>query len=324
MRRHCNNLMVFRLVTLLILIVACCKGAKALVETANLSSFPRIIYGTAWKEDRTADLVYDAVMSGFRHIDTACQPKHYNERLVGEGWTRAAQELGLSRDSLWLQTKYTSLDGQDPERLPYEEDASLEDRVRQSVARSLENLQTDYLDSLVIHGPEDNWEDMFTVWRVFEEMVDKGKVRALGISNFYQADAVEHLYDNVRIKPSVVQNRFYDDSDIAYDILTRAFCLEKGIEYQSFWTLGANRHGLQHERIMEMAAQKGLSVENIMYAFVVALGITPLDGTTNKQHMQEDLELLSRIKGGERILSEEEIDLFSEILGIPDAGADEL
>ena len=122
----------------------------------------------------------------------------------------------------------------------------------------------------------------------------------------------------------MVQNRFYDDSDVAYDVLTRAFCLERGIEYQSFWTLGANRHGLQHERVIDMAAQKSLSVENIMYAFVLALGITPLDGTTNKQHMQEDLELLGRIKGGERILSEEEIDLFSDILGIPDAGADEL
>jgi len=324
MRRHCNNLMTSRLISLLILVVASCEGAKALVDTANLAAFPRIIYGTAWKEDRTANLVYDAVMSGFRHIDTACQPKHYNEQQVGEGWTRAAKELGLARDSLWVQTKYTSLDGQDPERVPYDKDASLEDRVRQSVAKSLENLQTDYLDSLVMHGPEGNWEDTLTVWRVFEEFVDAGKVRALGMSNFYQADAVEYLYDNVRIKPSAVQNRFYKDSDIAYDVLTRAFCLEKGIEYQSFWTLGANRHGLQHEGVNEMATEKGISVENVMYAFVMALGITPLDGTTNKQHMQEDMELLSRIKGGERLLSEEEIDLLSEILGIPDAGADEL
>ena len=312
---------------LLIFIGSSINGVTALVDSSSphlLDSFPRIIYGTAWKEDRTADLVYDAVLSGFRHIDTACQPKHYQEEQVGEGWTRAAAELGLGRESIWLQTKYTSLDGQDPERIPYDKDASLEDRVRQSVAKSLENLRTDYLDSLVMHGPEGNWDDMFTVWRVFEELVDEGKVRALGISNFYQADAVEFLYDNVKIKPSVVQNRFYKDSDVAYDVLTRAFCLEKEMEYQSFWTLGANKHGLQNERIQELARAKQLTVENLMYAFVMAIGITPLDGTTNKQHMREDMDLLKRIKSGETILSEEEIGLFSEILGIPDVGGDEL
>lgn len=312
---------------LLICISSSINAVTALVDSSSpqlLDSFPRIIYGTAWKEDRTADLVYDAVLSGFRHIDTACQPRHYQEEKVGEGWTRAAAELGLSRDSIWLQTKYTSLDGQDPERVPYDKDASLEDRVRQSVAKSLENLRTDYLDSLVMHGPEGNWDDIFTIWRVFEELVDEGKVRALGISNFYQADAVEYLYDNVRIKPSVVQNRFYKDSDVAYDVLTRELCLEKGMEYQSFWTLGANRHGLQNERVQEMARDKQLTVENLMYAFVMAIGITPLDGTTNKHHMREDIDLLKRIKSGETILSKEEIGLFSEILGIPDVVGDEL
>lgn len=124
--RHHNDmlLMIPHLVlsALLICISSSINAVTALVDSSSpqlLDSFPRIIYGTAWKEDRTADLVYDAVLSGFRHIDTACQPRHYQEEKVGEGWTRAAAELGLSRDSIWLQTKYTSLDGQDPERVPY-------------------------------------------------------------------------------------------------------------------------------------------------------------------------------------------------------------
>mmetsp|Transcript_32987 Transcript_32987/g.72764 ORF Transcript_32987/g.72764 Transcript_32987/m.72764 type:complete len:101 (+) Transcript_32987:705-1007(+) len=75
-----------------------------------------------------------------------------------------------------------------------------------------------------MHGPEDTWEKILTVWRVFESFVDQGKVRQIGISNFYEPDAVEYLYNQARIKPAVVQNRFYADSD--YDTEIRAFCMD--------------------------------------------------------------------------------------------------
>mmetsp|Transcript_22149 Transcript_22149/g.48249 ORF Transcript_22149/g.48249 Transcript_22149/m.48249 type:complete len:240 (+) Transcript_22149:97-816(+) len=189
------------------------RGVTARNEPLALNSFPRITYGTAWKKDATDDLVYNAIVTGFRHVDTACQPKHYNEKGVGEGWTRAARDLGLSRNDIWLQTKYTSIDGQDPERLPYDGLAPLDEQIRQSLTKSFENLQTSYIDSLVMHGPEDTWEKILTVWRVFESFVDQGKVRQIGISNFYEPDAVEYLYNQARIKPAVVQNRFYADSD---------------------------------------------------------------------------------------------------------------
>lgn len=68
---------------------------------------PFLVYGTAWKKERTAELVSQAVHAGFRFIDTACQPRHYNESGVGEGWSTAAQELGLGRDEFYLQTKFT-------------------------------------------------------------------------------------------------------------------------------------------------------------------------------------------------------------------------
>ena len=168
-----------------------------------LSDRPTLKYGTAWKEDRTANLVYRAILNGFRHVDTACQPRHYNEAGVGEGWTRAAQELQLNREDLWLQTKFSSLDAQDPENTPYDRNAPLEDRVRQSLDVSLNNLQTDYLDSWVMHGPEKNWDDNFKVWRTMEEGVDDGKVRQLGISNWYRLEDIEWLYDHARIKPKV-------------------------------------------------------------------------------------------------------------------------
>jgi diketogulonate reductase-like aldo/keto reductase len=120
-------------------------------------------YGTAWKKEKTADLVAKAVKAGFRHIDTACQPRHYNEAGVGDGWVAAARELNLDRTDVWLQTKFSGLTAHDPNNVPYDVNASLEDRVRQSLQKSLENLKTDYLDSWIMHGPEDNWDDHWEV-----------------------------------------------------------------------------------------------------------------------------------------------------------------
>ncbi len=113
------------------------------------------------------------------------------------------KELGLSRQDIWIQTKFSGLDAHDLNNVPYDVDAPLEERVRQSLQKSLENLQTDYLDSWVMHGPEDNWDDHFKVWRTMEESVDQGKVKQLGISNFYRLEDVKWAYDHARIKPKV-------------------------------------------------------------------------------------------------------------------------
>ncbi len=65
-------------------------SAKQIMTTGR----PYLLYGTAWKEENTASLVTQAIHAGFRFIDTACQPKHYNEAGVGKGWTTAASQLG--------------------------------------------------------------------------------------------------------------------------------------------------------------------------------------------------------------------------------------
>lgn len=286
----------------------------------TLDTLPRLTYGTAWKKDLTAKLVYQAIMSGFRHVDTACQPKHYHEAGVGEGWTKAAQELGLGREDVWLQTKFTSFNGQDPERLPYYRDAKLEEQVRQSLEKSLQNLQTTYIDSYVMHGPEDSWEKTLLVWSVMESFVQEGKVKQIGISNMYDADAVRYLYEKANIKPAVVQNRFYGDTQ--YDVAIRQFCRDHAMEYQSFWTLGANRHALQHKDVKDFAKEKNLTPETLMYAYVMSIGITPLDGTTKEAHMAEDMALLQRVRSGEEILDEHGLKVFSDILGIPEGKSD--
>uniref|UniRef100_A0A7S4N2L4 NADP-dependent oxidoreductase domain-containing protein n=1 Tax=Odontella aurita TaxID=265563 RepID=A0A7S4N2L4_9STRA len=287
------------------------SSALGIIESGK----PYIIYGTAWKEDQTSRLVSEAIRSGFRFVDTACQPKHYREEGVGEGWSSAAQELGLRRSDLFLQTKFSSLNGQDPNSTPYDKTASLEDQVRQSVEASLVNLRTSYLDSLVLHSPMSTHEDTMTVWRVFESLVDEKKVLGLGVSNCYDLAKFVKIYDGARVKPAVLQNRFYSKS--GFDVGLRNFCKDKGIQYQSFWTLTGNRKALKTTDIEAIAARKKLTPSTLMYAYMMTLGHTPLSGTTSRDHMDEDIAIMRRIHDGEEIFKDDELKKMSDILGIP-------
>jgi diketogulonate reductase-like aldo/keto reductase len=256
------------------------------------------------------------VRAGFRFIDTACQPKHYNEAGVGEGWSKAAKELGIPRSDIFLQTKYTSISGQDPNNIPFDKNAAKVEQVKQSLQVSLKNLQTDYLDSFVMHSPEKTIEKTMEVWRTMESFVDEGKVHNLGISNCYDFQTFKALYEMARIKPRVLQNRFYAESN--FDTELRAFCREKGIWYQSFWTLSANREALATLDAKEWAQSKGLSPQTLLYAFLMSLGYpTPLDGTTSEAHMAEDVAMMERVQAGEVFFDEDEKRKFAALLGMP-------
>jgi diketogulonate reductase-like aldo/keto reductase len=111
--------------------------------SANLSS-PPLLYGTAWKEDRTAGLTELALRAGFRGIDTANQRRHYFEAGVGEGLAAAYRAGVVTRADLFLQTKYTYQRGQD-HRLPYDPAASLPTQVSQSLASQFARASWDGL-----------------------------------------------------------------------------------------------------------------------------------------------------------------------------------
>ena len=97
---------------------------------------PRLLYGTAWKEDQTRALTELALRQGFRGIDTANQRRHYHEAAVGEAITASIQSGLVTRDDLFLQTKFTFPRGQD-HRLPYDPKAPIPLQVEQSFASSL-------------------------------------------------------------------------------------------------------------------------------------------------------------------------------------------
>jgi diketogulonate reductase-like aldo/keto reductase len=249
---------------------------------------PGIIYGTAWKKADTERLVTTAIGHGFRGIDTACQPKHYDEAAVGAG-VAACLGGSLTRSHLYLQTKFTSLTGQDPNTVPYDPGAALPQQVAQSFAASLRNLRTDYLDCLVLHSPLQTVRQTLEVWQAMEALVDAGGVRQLGISNCYDIAALEVLYRSVRIKPAVVQNRFHADTH--YDRAIREFCRRERVIYQSFWTLTANPHVLAGPAIAALARKYQRSPAQILFRFLTQVQVVPLTGTRSEAHMSADLSI---------------------------------
>jgi diketogulonate reductase-like aldo/keto reductase len=207
-----------------------------LISSSGVRS-PRIIYGTAWKKMRTQELVCMAIERGFRGIDTAGQPKHYHEAGVGAA-VAACLNARLRRADLYLQTKFTPLSGHDPSQLPYDPQAPLGEQVAQSFISSQRNLQTDYVDGLILHSALPDRRQTMQVWTAMEQIYHAGGARQLGISNCYSLVTLETLYRAADVKPAVLQNRFH--SETGYDHEIRAFCRHYGISYQSFWTLTAN------------------------------------------------------------------------------------
>lgn len=251
-------------------------------------NIPPLIYGTAWKKERTAELVEKAILYGFCGIDTACQPKHYNEGGVGQA-LQHLKEQGITRESLFIQTKFTPLSGQDRASVPYDPSSPITEQVRQSFQTSLKNLGVDYLDALLLHSPLSRLEQTMEAWHTMEELYDQGVVHKLGISNCYELQDFEFIFHEAIVKPSVLQNRFYVQTD--YDKKLRRFCDEKNIRYQSFWTLTANPHILNHPLISNLALSRRVTAEQLFFRFLTQQQIIPLIGTCSEKHMKEDLAI---------------------------------
>ncbi|MGE0172735.1 MAG: aldo/keto reductase family protein [Oligoflexales bacterium] len=253
---------------------------------------PHFLYGTAWKEDDTTRCVEDAIRAGFRGIDTANQRKHYFEAGVGRALQQIYASTPITRKDLFLQTKFTSLGGQD-NRLPFDPEANATTQVQQSFSSSLEHLGTDYLDSYVLHGPsaptklsDHDWE----VWRAMESLADSGKTKLIGISNV-QLSHLQDLLHSARVKPAFVQNRCF--ARIGWDFEIRKLCKEHNIVYQGFSLLSShNLQVLKTPEFAEIVRRTERTPAQIIFRFAIQVGMLPLTGTTNAQHMREDLVAL--------------------------------
>jgi diketogulonate reductase-like aldo/keto reductase len=267
---------------------------------------PGFFYGTAWKEDRTQALVELALGQGFRGIDTANQRKHYHEEGVGRAISGAIERGEVTRDELFLQTKFTALDGQD-HRLPYDPAAPVAEQVLQSFESSLQHLGIERLDSLVLHGPSvrDGLADAdLEAWRAMEAIQESGRVRLLGVSNV-TAGQLDAFCREARVPPAFVQNRCF--ARLRWDARVRAVCAAHGVVYQGFSLLTANGPALRHPRLRDIAARHGRSPAQVVFRLARQLGMIPLTGTSDAEHMRQDLAATGFA------LSDEELDAIVDI-----------
>lgn len=274
--------------------------------TTDGVAVPRFLYGTAWKEDDTERLVRLALAAGFRGIDTANQRKHYFEAAVGAAVQKAIADGVVTRESLFLQTKYTFQAGQD-HRLPYDPKAPTARQVEQSFASSLEHLQVDRIDSYVLHGPSQRsglGAVDFEAWRAMEAIYDSGSVRFLGVSNVSH-DQLQLLCQKARILPRFVQNRCYASQQ--WDKRIRDICTAHNFVYQGFSLLTANRDVAALPSMKKIAQKHGKDFAQIIFRFALDVGMLPLTGTTDEKHMKTDLAVFDFRLDPDEIMTIEQI-----------------
>jgi diketogulonate reductase-like aldo/keto reductase len=191
-----------------------------------------------------------------------------------------------------LQTKFTFREGQD-HRLPYEPDAPIPIQVEQSFASSLAHLGSETIDCYVLHGPSvavglapTDW----AAWRAMEAIHESGRARMLGISNV-ALDQLQELCQQARVRPRFVQNRCF--AARGWDRGVRHFCAANQITYQGFSLLTANRDIFQRPELTRIAARHGRTLTQVVFRFAIDVGMIPLTGTTDAEHMRADLEVFN-------------------------------
>lgn len=228
-----------------------------------------------------------------------------------------------------VQTKFTSISGQDPDNMPYDPQASIADQVHASIQSSLHNLrpsdapdsvQDAYIDLLILHSPLPTMAQTKEAWAALESYVPH-QIRNLGISNC-SLPVLKELSSSTKVPPAVVQNRFYEDT--RFDVPLRAFCRENHIVYQSFWTLTANPNLLRSDAVQVLASRVGISPAASLYCLVLGLGgTTMLNGTTNKSRMEADLaapEKVERFTREHSALWMQILESFRQLTGDATAG----
>lgn len=260
--------------------------------TATL--FPRLMYGTAWKKEDTARLTEEALLAGFSGVDTANQPKHYNESGVGEALKAVFSSGRRSRDDVWVQSKFTPPSGQDPKTMPYSAQASIAEQVEESFRQSLEHLGVAALDSLILHSPFETHLATLGAWRTMEDIQRRGGAKLLGISNV-DAKQLSALLADAAAKPAIVQNRFRASPD--WDAAVRGVCAEHGLLYQGFSVLTANRGLASEPVVVDFATKLGKTPQQVQLKMALQMGIVLLSGPRNRTHMRDDLSLLTDAMG---------------------------
>ena len=253
---------------------------------------PFLLYGTAWKKERTEALVKLAFRNGFRGIDSANQGRHYNEAATGTAVAASIAKGLFTRGELFLQSKYTYPRGHESGSEPYDVSATVREQVRQSFASSLQKFGTDYLDSYLLHGPlvkKRLSPSDREVWAALEELYAEGRVRAIGVSNF-DAHQLAELISFAKVVPHLAQVRTF--ASTGWDDRTGGVwkvCQEHSIVYEAYSLLTANRAALKSTALHAVAASRKETEQQIAFRYALGLDMVVLTGTTDDAHMAQDL-----------------------------------
>ncbi|GGP08560.1 aldo/keto reductase [Oceanobacillus neutriphilus] len=268
-------------------------------QLSNGIEIPKLGLGTWFIEDKdAAQAVTDAVKSGYRHIDTA--QAYGNESGIGQG----IKNCGVNREDLFITTKLAA------EVKSYEEAVS-------SINQSLETLNLDYIDMMIIHSPQP-WadfaeEDRFfegnrEAWRALEEAYQAGKLRAIGVSNFQKED-LDNILSNCSVKPMVNQILAHI-SNTPFDLI--AYTQEQGILVEAYSPIA---HGelFKNEKVAAIAEKYGVSIPQLSIRYTLQLGLLPLPKTANPEHMKNNAEV-------DFTISDEDMEALKNVERIEDYG----
>lgn len=237
------------------------------VELNNGVKMPMLGYGVyQTPPEETERCVLDAVSVGYRSIDTA--QAYWNEEGVGN----ALAKSGLPREEFFLTTKV------------WISNAGYE-RAKTSIEESLQKLRTSYLDLLLIHQP---FGDYYGTYRAMEEAYREGKVRAIGVSNFYP-DRLIDLYHFAEIKPSVnqIETHVFQQQETA-----RKYLKARGVQIESWGPFAEGKNDFfRNPALVEIGKRYGKTAAQTALRFLIQSGVVAIPKSVHRERMEENFQI---------------------------------
>lgn len=234
---------------------------------SNGVKMPMLGYGVYQVDPaECARCVKDAIDAGYRSIDTA--QAYYNEEGVGQ----AVKASGVPREELFITTKVWISNG------GYE-------KAKASIDESMNKLQMDYIDLLLIHQP---FNDYYGTWRAMEEAYKAGKLRAIGVSNFFP-DRLVDLCKFVEIRPMVnqVETHAFFQQAAAHEIMKKY-----GVVHESWGPFAEGKKDFfTHPVLSKIAAKHGKTVAQVALRFLLQSNVVVIPKSTHKERMVENLQV---------------------------------
>jgi 2,5-diketo-D-gluconate reductase A len=210
--------------------------------------------------------VLDAIETGYRLLDTAAS--YGNEAAVGN----AIRKSGVARDELFITTKL------------WVQDASY-DGAKQAFERSLDKLQLEYLDLYLIHQP---YGDVYGAWRAMQELYQAGRIKAIGVSNFYPDRVMDFIVHN-EIAPAVNQ---IETHPFHQQIETQKFLQENNVQIESWGPFAEGKNNIFHNDVLRSIAEKhGKSVAQVILRWLTQRGVVAIPKSVRKERMAENFNV---------------------------------